>query len=686
MMHPHWSVKGVMDMSGERPMTRLPGMIVPVSVVVLMLLSCVSCIPLVKESSAPPIDKYPLSGLFKNDNERILVLPVWQKYPVIISEQSIEESSTLSFGTPLFLKVKDIPGINKLISGKTTAGLIVGPLVGVGRGVFFYGYYIISESGRIIWLKNKIAKSVVISQQGKKELIKAFRESREVYSPPASDVWLFTGKLKLIINYNSSARNDIVNFISSVDDGITGPGTTVWSNGDRYEGEWVDGKKNGRGKMTLANGNWYDGEWCDDYPDGEGKARINGRIYQGIWNLGCLRDAEQQAAWGWSRHQCRLILQSTASSASTVAATTIRNRGDTIWQTPGVAGWDFTVDSALTINALGMYDSGAYEHLSSRHGLALGHNITIYDIAGPLITGASIYAGTNAPLIERTRWVQIPEVVLQPGVTYTIIADNMCISDNFGGDSCVLHDITYAAGVNLMQGLMYDKGEAFDLSARHSGDVHTTQNGFLGPNFAYLDEFTAMPAGATGTQVVAKDAAKPAGATGIPVSEMDYVLKFRGFSIQKPTDNRWQLYSDNQKPHVASFYFVPLSPTHSFNATVQLRGVPEDFATKQDFKKFVDTRLREHDSRFQKLSFTSTLTELNGEWAVTYELRYLDKNPANSTTPLFMTIKGFTYVHPYWKKSVIDAFYSERGTEAELDGTLDPVGQELIDGTSPEKS
>jgi hypothetical protein len=166
----------------------------------------------------------------------------------------------------------------------------------------------------------------------------------------------------------------------------------------------------------------------------------------------------------------------------------------------------------------------------------------------------------------------------------------------------------------------------------------------------------------------------------------DVVLKFRGFSIQQPTDDRWQLHSDNQKPHIATFSFVPLSPTHSFNATVQIRGVPANFATKQEFKEFVDTKLREHAPRFEELSFTSTLTELNDEWAVTYELRYLDKNPVNSSTPLFMTIKGFMYVHPYWKKSVLDAFYSERGTEAELDGTLDPVGQELIDGTSPEKS
>lgn len=187
-------------------------------------------------------------------------------------------------------------------------------------------------------------------------------------------------------------------------------------------------------------------------------------------------------------------------------------------------------------------------------------------------------------------------------------------------------------------------------------------------------------------KVLKYHAKTPAGATGITVSEMDYVLKFRGFSIQQPTDDRWRLHSDNQEPHIASFYFAPLSPTHSFNATVQIRGVPADFATKQEFKEFVDTRLREHGSRFEELSFTSTLTELNGEWAVTYELRYLDKNPVNSSTPLFITIKGFMYLHPYWKKRVIDAFYSERGTEAELDGTLDPVGQELIDGTSPEMS
>ena len=35
-------------------------------------------------------------------------------------------------------------------------------------------------------------------------------------------------------------------------------------NGDVYDGEYKDDKRNGRGKHTYANGDVYDGEWKDD--------------------------------------------------------------------------------------------------------------------------------------------------------------------------------------------------------------------------------------------------------------------------------------------------------------------------------------------------------------------------------------------------------------------------------------
>lgn len=47
----------------------------------------------------------------------------------------------------------------------------------------------------------------------------------------------------------------------------------VFDNGDVYEGELKDGKRNGWGKYTWANGDYYEGEWKD------GKKNGNGAVY-----------------------------------------------------------------------------------------------------------------------------------------------------------------------------------------------------------------------------------------------------------------------------------------------------------------------------------------------------------------------------------------------------------------------
>ena len=188
----------------------------------ILVLIFTSCFPLIKESSVPPIDKNPLLNLFKNENERILVLPLWEKYPVVMSEKSISESSTLSLSPPLFLKVKDIEEIHNLIPSKISTGMIIGPGGAVGRGVFFYGLYIISEFGRTIFLKSEYQKAKLshagfISEEEKKELVNTFRESKEIFPSPASKIWFFTKSMKLKINYSSSCRNDIINFINDID-------------------------------------------------------------------------------------------------------------------------------------------------------------------------------------------------------------------------------------------------------------------------------------------------------------------------------------------------------------------------------------------------------------------------------------------------------------------------------------
>lgn len=55
-------------------------------------------------------------------------------------------------------------------------------------------------------------------------------------------------------------------------------GILNYSNGDKYDGDLKDGKKNGRGKseiiiigtMNFANGDKYEGDWVDDKKEGTG--------------------------------------------------------------------------------------------------------------------------------------------------------------------------------------------------------------------------------------------------------------------------------------------------------------------------------------------------------------------------------------------------------------------------------
>tara|TARA_B100000963_G_scaffold360705_1_gene392650 strand:+ start:849 stop:1907 length:1059 start_codon:yes stop_codon:yes gene_type:complete len=62
--------------------------------------------------------------------------------------------------------------------------------------------------------------------------------------------------------------------------------------GDKYEGYWSKGKKNGLGKYTYSDGNYYEGDWVNDKQDGFGKlVYANGDIYEGYYKNG-MRNGE----------------------------------------------------------------------------------------------------------------------------------------------------------------------------------------------------------------------------------------------------------------------------------------------------------------------------------------------------------------------------------------------------------
>ena len=54
------------------------------------------------------------------------------------------------------------------------------------------------------------------------------------------------------------------------DEKRNGKGIYYYANGDRYDGEWKDDKRNGKGIFYCSNGDRYDGEWKDGKENGKG--------------------------------------------------------------------------------------------------------------------------------------------------------------------------------------------------------------------------------------------------------------------------------------------------------------------------------------------------------------------------------------------------------------------------------
>ena len=63
-----------------------------------------------------------------------------------------------------------------------------------------------------------------------------------------------------------------------------GFGTYEWTDGDKYVGEWNDGKNEGQGTYIFSDGNKYVGEHKDGKRDGQGTfTYADGKIEKGIW-------------------------------------------------------------------------------------------------------------------------------------------------------------------------------------------------------------------------------------------------------------------------------------------------------------------------------------------------------------------------------------------------------------------
>jgi hypothetical protein len=85
-----------------------------------------------------------------------------------------------------------------------------------------------------------------------------------------------------------------------------GYGLEVYADNGRYKGGWKDNTLEGHGVAILANGNRFEGEFHAGKPNGQGTYQTKNGIVSGNWANGCLKERGVQATFMATKAMCGL--------------------------------------------------------------------------------------------------------------------------------------------------------------------------------------------------------------------------------------------------------------------------------------------------------------------------------------------------------------------------------------------
>jgi hypothetical protein len=119
-----------------------------------------------------------------------------------------------------------------------------------------------------IYLKDQEIKKIIIEENFSDEIYKDLEKRIEIKDQVVS----LEGFNKIIKEYL---------------DIIVEKKNFIYPFGDKYEGEWKEGKKHGKGTYSFASGSKYEGEWEEDKKHGKGTYSYASRDkYEGEWKEG----------------------------------------------------------------------------------------------------------------------------------------------------------------------------------------------------------------------------------------------------------------------------------------------------------------------------------------------------------------------------------------------------------------
>jgi hypothetical protein len=91
-----------------------------------------------------------------------------------------------------------------------------------------------------------------------------------------------------------------------------GRGRLHWYSGGQLietdQGEYIKGKLNGYAVLIFTDGQRFEGNFVDQLPHGQGTLRTaQGEVFSGQWSYGCFRDGRRQQAFGTSLQSCEFL-------------------------------------------------------------------------------------------------------------------------------------------------------------------------------------------------------------------------------------------------------------------------------------------------------------------------------------------------------------------------------------------
>ncbi len=148
--------------------------------------------------------------------------------------------------------------------------------------------------------------------------------------------------------------------------------------------------------------------------------------------------------------------------------------------------------------------------------------------------------------------------------------------------------------------------------------------------------------------------------------------RYFGFDLEKSKlkNPKWFYVINQQRPNHAIFRLPKASPTHTFYGEASIYNLPKGTDTLKQLQQLLKKSFISKTGHAELISADYKIVKYKGVECIKYSTKAIDKKPNNSSKPLIMTFEGYICFHPQIKDMTLDYFYSERGTEKEINKNI----------------